>query len=63
MLFLSCTKIGLVYFNILEREIMALLTPSEGFVVLLYLIIAAHLAFLGILLLLFIKLIFTTVLM
>lgn len=42
---------------------MALLTPSEGFVVLLYLIIAAHLAFLGILLLLFIKLIFTTVLM
>lgn len=59
MLFSSCNKIGLVYFNILGRGIM-FLTPSEGFVVLLYLIIAAHPAFSGFLLLLFIKHIFTT---
>lgn len=60
MLFSSCNKIGLVYFNIVERVITALLTPSEGFVVLLSLIISAHPTFSGILLLLFIKLIFTT---
>lgn len=48
MLFSSCDKIGLVYFNILERKITALLTPSEVFVVSLYLIIAVHTAFSGI---------------
>jgi len=42
---------------------MSILSPSEGFVILLYLIMAAHSAFSGILLFLFIKLIFYTFLM
>lgn len=61
MLFSCWSKIGLVCFNILKRKTMALLT--EGFVVLLCLIIAACFAFSGTLLPLLIKIIFTTFLM